>query len=942
MDRELLESLNNLSIALERLSESLSGGEMKTDVGNIMQSGDFSNSLLEINEGIKSIKEDTKKILDNQETLIKLQKEQKSGGDTKIFEESGEGSTKKMIMDGVSVIGLIAGAILSIGLAFKIIGTVDFFSVMALSMSLPLIALAFRILVENLEGVSVGDIGMASLALIGMSFGIMSSSVFLANVTPVGIFQLITTVLIATAFGAAAFGLGMLLKSLSKMDETDVVSGSFLLPIVLVSTSIAIAFSSVVLQGVQPIGLFQALTVVLIAGAFGAAAFGLGKLIQSFKGIEPETALVASSLMVPVLVALSFAIVGASILFQAIVPIGLFQALTAIVIAGTFVILAYSIKPILQGVKDVKPEDMRSGAIAVLGLVGLVTASSWILQALVPVPLSSLLTFAGISISLGVSIVALALTVKAIDMLKIDEEMLLRSSIVILGLSLVIALSSHILGLGNYEGKYPKIEWVLGVGLSLAAFGIGALLLGTQAMNPLFYAGLALTLLVGFTIVAFSHIISLGNYDESVSPSHEWSKSTILLLGGFAALALGLSMASLFVGIGMGVALIIAGSIFLIDKVFSLGSYETYPSSDWSNSTLLLISKFALFMGLLSLISPLILLGTVSLMAIVGSLYLTDKVFSKGDWTKYPNELWQRGVTQTINNFSRLLRNIRDEVGFGDLIFGSLRVLGLAKTIKSIDEEFNSGNFTNFPSEDWVNGTMYALREVSKLGDEQSGFFGFLGDKFMSFIGGDEQSQILKLAKSIVKIDNVFSGGDFSKFPSKDWVEGTIMALSNFGKIKNLLNDISIPDLINDGMMSNITKLANSFEKLGESMKLFSDSIKSIDSQKLGLLKSMSNNVILLSLLDSDMLDKVLKTIEDRGGVFAELMSDFESKRVDSPSVSAIGFSSQEEESDVNILGDKLDTMTGLLADMSRVVGSRGTLNTYIMSIKDKQLSSSR
>ena len=91
MDQRLLDAPNNLSLALEELNDSLDkskSSEAKSDVGTTLQSGDFGNTLKEISVGIKSIKDDTKKILDNQQTLIKMQKE-KSSSDTKVFEESG-------------------------------------------------------------------------------------------------------------------------------------------------------------------------------------------------------------------------------------------------------------------------------------------------------------------------------------------------------------------------------------------------------------------------------------------------------------------------------------------------------------------------------------------------------------------------------------------------------------------------------------------------------------------------------------------------------------------------------------------------------------------------------------------------------------------------------------------------------------------------------------
>ena len=73
MDKQLLDALNNLSLSLEKVAETLiNKSEMKSPVGTALASGDFSKSLANISESISKLEIDTKKILDNQNTIINI------------------------------------------------------------------------------------------------------------------------------------------------------------------------------------------------------------------------------------------------------------------------------------------------------------------------------------------------------------------------------------------------------------------------------------------------------------------------------------------------------------------------------------------------------------------------------------------------------------------------------------------------------------------------------------------------------------------------------------------------------------------------------------------------------------------------------------------------------------------------------------------------------
>ena len=85
----------------------------------------------------------------------------------------------------------------------------------------------------------------------------------------------------------------------------------------------------------------------------------------------------------------------------------------------------------------------------------------------------------------------------------------IKGAVAILVVAATIMATSHIINLGKYS-KYPSIKWTLGGGLALALFGVGAVLLGTQVLNPFFYGGLGAMVLVAGVVVAASHLLALG------------------------------------------------------------------------------------------------------------------------------------------------------------------------------------------------------------------------------------------------------------------------------------------------------------------------------------------------------------------------------------------------------------------------------------------------
>ena len=151
--------------------------------------------------------------------------------------------------------------------------------------------------------------------------------------------------------------------------------------------------------------------------------------------------------------------------------------------------------------------------------------------------------------------------------------------------------TSWILGVGNYE-NYPNLNWSIGVGLSLVAFGTGMMILGfiinsSEGVGAgALLSGSLATLGVATTIMLTSWILSIGNYDTY--PDFEWSSGVglsliafgtgMMILGGLIIATGGLAAGALMIGVLASI--IVAGSIAASSWIISMGNYDTYPDID--------------------------------------------------------------------------------------------------------------------------------------------------------------------------------------------------------------------------------------------------------------------------------------------------------------------------------------------------------------------------
>jgi hypothetical protein len=347
MDKQLLQALDNLSVALERISETLNKKDSKSSTGKAMESGDFGGQLKEISNGIKKLLADNQKILKNQETILASGKKKETDKKTGVLE--GDKSKESSIKKGVGTILLIAVAVLAIGMAFKLVGNVDFLSVVGLALAMTLISIAFE-KIAKLK-ISTKDALNTSYVLVIIAGVIAVSSWILALVMPLSFGKALTAILIAGVFTVLSYGMKNIITALKGVNIFTLVKTMEYLPFIFLALSTAIALSSYVLALVMPLSFSKAITAILIAAVFAVISYGLKNIMTAFKGVNIIDIFAVAEFIPMIFLSLSTAIALSSYVLALVMPIGLGQAITAILIAAVFAVISYGLKNIMKIIK---------------------------------------------------------------------------------------------------------------------------------------------------------------------------------------------------------------------------------------------------------------------------------------------------------------------------------------------------------------------------------------------------------------------------------------------------------------------------------------------------------------------------------------------------------------------------------------------------------------
>jgi hypothetical protein len=807
MDQKLLNALDNISEGLQQLAESLAEDkEAKSATAEAIQSGNFGKQLQTISENISEIKTNTEEILKNQKTIIDLSKERESKK-TQDIEVSKE--REEQISRGVGTILMIAVAVLAIGSAFNLVGSVDVLSVIGLSLAITIISIAFE-KIAKLD-LDVEQASIASGAIVVMSIAFAVSSYFLARTSNVSPSQFASLIVMSSAFAIMSYGIKNMIDAFDGVSLGQVVTASIFIPIILPVLAWSISKASGYLAETKSIGLASFFGAILTSGVFVVLSFAMKNIVSSFQGMDFETAVLAAGLSSILFVGFSFAIMASSKFLSATTPIGLSQFFSAAMVSGVFVILSFGLRQIIKSFQgmDFKTAIVASAAAPLIftTLSLAIMASSQFLKDTANIDSSKMLNILLLSGTLAVAVSLMILPIKLIDKLKVGLGTVLKGGIAIVAIAGVIAASSQILNLGNYE-DYPNLDWISGVSLSLLTFGVSAIGLGLFVAGPqalIFAAGMAAILGVAGTIVATSKILQNGNYNNT--GMYDWAKSTALLFGTFAPIIIALGA----VGIASSVVqafgadnpfekanrmmLDIASTIVHVSFELQKGSYAGGPSEDWAKGTALAIGAFAPVYEAISNSKGFFSSGisvedmTNGIRSISNSIIESASIFNSnrvGFTGSYPSEKWSKGVGGAITAFAPVFDLLMEKTGFftsGKSVINDIKdgIKGIAQSIVEVAGVFSSENvdWESYPDKEWSSNVGKSIGSFTAMAK-------YIDDEDANY------KKVLYTANKISEVARILydKDGIFSTSIDSNYVSGISKNIIDFNNlVKEITNE---------------------------------------------------------------------------------------------------------------------------------------------------------
>jgi len=582
-----------------------------------------------------------------------------------------------------------------------------------------------------------------------------------------------------------------------------------LLPLVLIAISAAIVGSSYLLGAVKPIGLFQAITAIFIAAVFATISFGLGKLLKGFEGMNPAKAAVMAVVLPILLIAISAAILGSSLLLAGVKPIGLFQAFTAILIGIVFIPISYAIPQIVKGIKDVNIAKVALIPIVMVAMALTIMLSSYILAEVKVVPFSKLMSALGTSIVLAA--IGLGMGFVFDKLSKYTKKSMVDGGINLTIIAAAVVVSSLILSLGKYD-KYPTIDWIFFAGIALVGFGYAIVSLNKLGLKPtdIVKGGISV-LSIATTIYLSSLILSKGTYDKYPSLTWDFYTATSLVMFGSAIYAINKFAKPTDIIKGAISVLLIAGTIAATSHILSMGDYSKSPPLDWTLNVAASMIPFGIAAVLLGTIATsgvgaiAIAAGLVAILAVAGTVVAADAILSKGNYSKYPSIDWSKSVSLTMAAFATGMAVLGGiivasfGVGAVALAAGAAAVLGVAETIVLASEILGKGNYTGGPTEQWAKGVALSLGAFSGVYSmlAKNAIFSLFG----SGVGPKEFGEsIVSISDSINIAAQKLSKGNFTGGPDVKWASGVSIAIGAFGQVYKMLLDNAGPAFFSSGV----------------------------------------------------------------------------------------------------------------------------------------------
>lgn len=762
--------------------------------------------------------------------------------------------------------------------------------------------------------------------------GVSTIMLIASSVVAIGLaFKIVGNVNLASVVGlsVAMYVLAKTYSDLATMKNLStkqvLISG-----LVLIAMSTSLLASAFILSATPALSLMQLITIGAIGISIGVATYGIMKGLSNFK--SKDKWLIG---VIPILIpAIASGIYMAAYVLQKMPILSFNTILSAIGISVSLIPICFAFSLLTKSLKNIGLDALVFAGLAIPLMSFGIVAAALILNDISNLSFSKMITAALVGVVLIPVSLAFSLLAKGLKDTEMDTLLFASLAIPIMSFGLVAAAS--ILN-DIIQVPIAKLLNAAVLGLALIPIALTFVILAKglkdTKLETLIYSGIAIPILA-MTIVAASYILQsltpISNLGNLVLTSIAIGLSTLALLPTFLILSeANLSPKDILFG---GIAILALSSIIMLSsQILSLGKYDKYPSLDWSSGVIISMIAFVI---------PVIALGEILSSGIGGAILISgaiatlglailmvgiSNILNSGKFNSYPSLDWICGVSGSILAFSIPLLAIGGLIlisgglAGGAIFLGAITILAISSLMVNIDKIFASGSFKSYPNQSWIMGITSSISILTNFLSSAS----LLNPLMLLSLGS-----LYLLCKSIVDINTMFSGSNFSSYPSQDWVNSIILLASQIGNISfgfldylkmNLFGDsiINLASKLNENasaftqpnaiFLGNLTSLLNLLNNLPSSDKanglnsimtalnrmssigilnilpinLLSSAISNLSSalddlntDNLNNLMKMSGSMLTLSLVDNSRLSNVLDTMVSKKDKLSSVLDE--------------------------------------------------------------------
>jgi hypothetical protein len=280
-----------------------------------------------------------------------------------------------------------------------------------------------------------------------------------------------------------------------------------------------------------------------------------------------------------------------------------------------------------------------------------------------------------------------------------------------------------------------------------------------------------------------------------------------------------------------------------------------------------------------------------------GMVKTANEFFKAGNiWNSYPSEDWAKGVKSTITSFMDIFKTIKDRGynltsfrNYNNILSGALNSISTsARTLWSNQKFFsfkmNESYIPNLAKNVLAYGSLSRMLDsILTVEEKKTISLGPFGDYSFKTKKSVEVSNINKVINQMAISAGILYKNRllFGFKIDPNYMKGIASNVMTFADLANNLGKKQKGQSAVDQMLGldpisrvakGMVKIANAYDTLAKAVKNFSGAINGLNVGKLQEFRVLTGNLAMLSAMDSNMFSNMLKVLESRSGVFANML----------------------------------------------------------------------